>query len=183
MFGSLGVVDVAKFMLIFNGKLGCAENGRNFGLYGPFWESISLSGVALLKKAISMEKQCAWHMRSGRRQWRTGGCTMSGFKGRERETASWGQTEKIRGFCSGGHGLACADRLWWMPVLIATVLVTSILLEQCYWLWSSHQPVHPKGSIFSWLVHFLPTHLFTFKYQILCFPLTTGKRLLHLWGL
>lgn len=108
---------------------------------------------------------------------------MSGFKGRERETRSWAQTEKIRGFCSGGHGLACANRLWWMPVLIATVLVTSILLEQYCWLWSVHQPVHPKGSILSWLVHFLPTHLFTFNYQIFCFPLTTGKCLLHLWGL
>lgn len=66
-----------------------------------------------------------WHTRSGRIQWRTGGCTMSGYEGRERQTRWWGESEKVRGPWSGGSGLAYANRLWWMPVLIPTVLVTA----------------------------------------------------------
>lgn len=69
------------------------------------------------------------------------------------------EMENVRGSWSGGRACLCQQTV--VDVSPNSHSASdSILLEQCWWLWSSHQEVHPKGSIFNKLLYFLPTYLF-----------------------
>lgn len=120
---------------------------QGFGLYEPCSASVSV-GLLFWKRQLQWRSMLGMGYRIQRK---IGGCTMSGYEGRE--TRWWEEMKNVGGSCSGGSGLVYAQTV--------SDASTDSHNASC---WSSvvccSQAVHPKGSILSWLVHYLLTHLF-----------------------
>lgn len=98
---------------------------QTFWLYGPFPGSVGLCEAVLLKMAIAKEKELVWHVKLGRAEWRTGGYTISGHEGSEKQDVDerW---RKLEAVSQKGNGLASTDSL-----LDGHSAGGRILLEQC----------------------------------------------------